>query len=83
MSDGKAPPCPACQDYLCEDFGDDVRHCPLCCPYLSAEERAEARREWDLDYAESGVDTPGCDCSHDGMGWMRHADGCAWAKEAS
>jgi hypothetical protein len=29
-------------------------------------------------HAESGVDTPGCDCGHDGMGPKWHAKACAW-----
>jgi hypothetical protein len=28
---------------------------------------------------EAGVDTPGCDCGHDGMGAAWHGDACAWA----
>lgn len=30
------------------------------------------------DLAESGVDTPGCDCGHDGMGARWHARDCWW-----
>ncbi|MEV7034568.1 hypothetical protein AB0N99_30605 [Streptomyces sp. NPDC093272] len=29
-------------------------------------------------HAESGVDTPGCDCGHNGMGPKWHARACAW-----
>ena len=28
--------------------------------------------------AQSGVDTPGCDCGHDGMGVSWHGDDCPW-----
>lgn len=28
--------------------------------------------------AQSGVDTPGCDCGHDGMGISWHGDDCPW-----
>lgn len=28
--------------------------------------------------AESGVETPGCDCGHEGMGEMWHARSCVW-----
>lgn len=28
--------------------------------------------------AQSGVDTPGCDCGHDGMGAAWHGGDCAW-----
>ncbi|MEI5100340.1 hypothetical protein RB200_19655 [Streptomyces sp. PmtG] len=30
--------------------------------------------------AQSGVDTPGCDCDHDGMGYGWHPRDCAWRK---
>lgn len=29
-------------------------------------------------HAESGVDTPGCDCGHEGMGAKWHAKDCVW-----
>lgn len=29
-------------------------------------------------HAQSGIDTPGCDCGHDGMGPKWHARACAW-----
>jgi hypothetical protein len=29
-------------------------------------------------YAQSGIDTPGCDCGHDGMGLRWHGEACAW-----
>lgn len=29
-------------------------------------------------YAQSGVDTPSCDCGHDGMGMRWHREPCAW-----
>jgi hypothetical protein len=35
--------------------------------------------EWDgPDMRETGVDTPGCDCGHDGMALGWHLQGCAW-----
>lgn len=30
--------------------------------------------------AQSGVDTPGCDCGHDGMGIGWHGDDCPWRR---
>lgn len=33
---------------------------------------------WEADLAQSGVDTPGCDCGHDGMGVRWHDTACAW-----
>lgn len=30
--------------------------------------------------AESGVNTPGCDCGHDGMGVSWHGDDCPWRR---
>lgn len=30
------------------------------------------------DMRESGVDTPGCDCGHEGMALSWHLQGCAW-----
>jgi hypothetical protein len=33
---------------------------------------------WETDLAQSGVDTPGCDCGHDGMGVRWHDTACAW-----
>jgi hypothetical protein len=33
---------------------------------------------WETDLAQSGVDTPGCDCGHDGMGLRWHDTACAW-----
>lgn len=29
-------------------------------------------------YAQTGIDTPGCDCGHDGMGMRWHREPCAW-----
>lgn len=29
-------------------------------------------------YAQSGIDTPGCDCGHPGMGLRGHGETCAW-----
>jgi hypothetical protein len=35
--------------------------------------------EWDgPDMRETGVDTPGCDCGHDGMAFGWHLQGCHW-----
>lgn len=31
-------------------------------------------------FAQSGVDTPGCDCAHEGMGPAWHLKSCAWLK---
>lgn len=33
---------------------------------------------WETELAQSGVDTPGCDCGHHGMGPRWHAMECAW-----
>lgn len=30
--------------------------------------------------AQDGVDTPGCDCGHDGMGVSWHSDDCPWRR---
>lgn len=32
--------------------------------------------------AQAGVDTPGCDCGHDGMGVSWHGDDCLWRRRA-
>ncbi|MFH8336927.1 hypothetical protein [Streptomyces sp. AM6-12] len=32
-------------------------------------------------FAESGVDTPRCDCGHEGMGLRWHMKACAWVKQ--
>lgn len=32
----------------------------------------------EVDLAENGVDTPGCDCGHNGMGAKWHASDCGW-----
>lgn len=35
--------------------------------------------EWDgPDMRETGVDTEGCDCGHDGMALGWHVQGCHW-----
>jgi hypothetical protein len=42
--------------------------------------------EWaaiEADGLQSGVDTPGCDCTHEGMGRGWHLQGCAWLSAAS
>lgn len=33
--------------------------------------------DWTV-YDQTGHDTPGCDCGHDGMGRAWHASDCAW-----
>ena len=33
-------------------------------------------------HAQSGINTPGCDCGHEGMGEAWHGDGCAWRATA-
>jgi hypothetical protein len=42
-------------------------------------------REWEQPVeearlAQSGIDTPGCDCGHDGMGVSWHSDDCPWRR---
>ncbi len=32
----------------------------------------------EAQHAQSGVDTPGCDCGHEGMGAKWHAKACVW-----
>ena len=34
-----------------------------------------------LKHAQRGIDTPGCDCGHEGMGRSWHARDCAWRRE--
>ena len=43
-------------------------------PTASCSPAAETR------LAQAGVDTPGCDCGHDGMGVSWHGDDCPWRR---
>lgn len=54
----------ACQ---CECHGEAEQPGPLT--------RAEEAR-----LAQDGVDTPGCNCGHDGMGVSWHGDDCLWRR---
>jgi hypothetical protein len=42
--------------------------------YMTRSQVADLR----VAVAQSGVDTPGCDCGHDGMGVSWHGGECTW-----
>jgi hypothetical protein len=58
---------------LVEDESDAARYVP---PVGEATPEEAVRMARDL--AERGVDTPGCDCGHGGIGVSWHARDCAW-----
>jgi hypothetical protein len=41
---------------------------------------SELGRRMARDGAHSGIDTPDCDCGHQGMGRVWHASGCDWVR---
>jgi hypothetical protein len=45
---------------------------------LAREATPEEAARMLANLAQSGVETPGCDCGHDGMGASWHRDGCYW-----
>lgn len=49
-------------------------------PPPAREMSAAETERLDAETATSGVDTPGCDCGHDGLGLRWHARDCAWRK---
>jgi hypothetical protein len=54
--------------------------CEKCSP-AAGETEPNNIVDWskiERDTAQSGVDTPGCDCGHDGMGPQWHAKNCEW-----
>jgi hypothetical protein len=50
---------------------------PIGCLTVAAEPALTPAQE---HLAQSGVDTPGCDCDHDGMGVSWHGDDCPWRR---
>ncbi|SDL28672.1 hypothetical protein SAMN05421806_12569 [Streptomyces indicus] len=45
---------------------------------VEPDEQQQLSPEAEHNIASSGVDTPGCDCGHDGMGPGWHLSSCAW-----
>lgn len=54
--------------------------CERCSPRAEETEPNNIVDWPEVDYrtAQSGIDTPGCDCGHDGMGPGWHGPGCDW-----
>lgn len=47
-------------------------------PKAPPAETRHPKAQLDDGLAQSGVDTPDCDCGHEGMGLKWHGDTCAW-----
>lgn len=47
---------------------------------LDGEQPAPLTPDEEARLAQAGVDTPGCDCGHDGMGVSWHRDDCPWRR---
>lgn len=47
---------------------------------LDGEQPAPLTPDEEARLAQDGIDTPGCDCGHDGMGVSWHRDDCLWRR---
>lgn len=64
----------------CDPHGiEDCNENPWPCPTITAlDQTAPLTPAEEARLAQAGIDTPGCDCGHDGMGVSWHRDDCLW-----